>query len=389
MKRSMSAVVNLIFVSALLISACGQAKPPQMTTELTFWYPYPAGSVDEQALKAVLVQASIDLPQYKISALPIPLADIYKAFTSQVAVGGGPDMFLAPNDNLGSEASNYQIANITNLVKGKLDDYAPLSVESMSTGNEIYGIPESLNAVVLWYNKTDLSEPPKTTDELKNLMAGGTPIGISFSCDLYWGFFSAFGGKVFDKNNNFVTDQGSGMVDAMAYLNNLYQLAKKNNWPRSDTDSLVPFTEGQIIAVSNGSWAMNDYKNALGDKLGVVSLPPGPKGPALPLLGVDGYYFNPNSQKQQAAIDVALYLTGKSAEKILMDQAGHVPAIATATVTDPLIKNLQDAFKNSMVRPQNATLDKYWANFCNPDQIFEKGVKPAAWVEAATAAARK
>ena len=109
----------------------------------------------------------------------------------------------------------------------------------------------------------------------------------------------------------------------------------------------------------------------------------------MPLLGVDGYYINPNSQNKQGAIDVALYLTGKVAEQIMMDQAGHVPAISGVTVTNPLIQSLIDAFKTSIVRPQDAQLDKYWANFCGPDQIFEKGVTPQAWITAATAAAKK
>ncbi len=179
------------------------------------------------------------------------------------------------------------------------------------------------------------------------------------------------------------------MVDAMTYLNDLYQIAKKNNWPKTDSDGLAPFQEGKIVGITNGNWAMGDYQKALGANLAVAPLPAGPKGPSKPLLGVDGYYINPNSQNKQAAIDVALYLTGKAAEQIMMDQAGHVPAISGVNITNPLIQSLVDAFKTSIVRPQDAQLDKYWANFCGSDQIFEKGVTPAAWVKTATDAAKK
>jgi maltose-binding protein MalE len=72
-----------------------------------------------------------------------------------------------------------------------------------------------------------------------------------------------------------------------------------------------------------------------------------------------------------------------------MMKAGHVPAITTATVTDPLLQGLQDAFKNGYVRPQVPELGLYWSNFCGSDQIFEKGVDPATWVQEATAAANK
>jgi maltose-binding protein MalE len=103
---------------------------------------------------------------------------------------------------------------------------------------------------------------------------------------------------------------------------------------------------------------------------------------------VDGYYINPNSQNKAAAIEVALYLTGAKAEALMM-KAGHVPAITTASVTDPLLQGLQAAFKNGYVRPQVTQLGLYWSNFCGMDQVFEKGVDPATWVKDATAAANK
>jgi arabinogalactan oligomer/maltooligosaccharide transport system substrate-binding protein len=363
--------------------------PAVAQTEVTFWHAYGTGSAEETALTAVLAKAAVDLPQYKINVLQVPFNDIYNKYSTDVAAGGGPDMFVAPNDNLGSESRASLIADLTDLLKGKLGDYAPLSVEGMTVGGKIFGVPESLKAVEFWYDKSKLATPPATTDDLLNMEKAGTAVGISFSCYHYWGFYSAFGGSVFDDKFNFITDQGTGMVDAMTYLNELYQIGKKNAWPLTDADGLAPFQEGKIVAITNGNWAMGDYQKALGANLAVAPLPAGPKGASKPLLGVDGYYINPNSQNKQGAIDVALYLTGKTAEQIMMDQAGHVPAITTVSITNPLIQSLVDAFKTSIVRPQDAQLDKYWANFCGPDQIFEKGVTPEAWITAATAAAKK
>ena len=419
MKRPMFVLASIMIVATMVLSACGATPtaapataapataapataapvpvlvatntpaPTIAQTEVTFWHAYGTGSAEETALTAVLAKAAIDLPQYKINVLQVPFNDIFNKYSTDVAAGGGPDMFVAPNDNLGSESRGSLIADITDLVKGKLGDYAPLSVEGMTVGGKIYGVPESLKAVEFWYDKSKLATPPATTDDLKKLMEGGTAIGISFSCYHYWGFYSAFGGQVFDNNFKFTTDQGTGMVDAMTYLNDLYQIAKKNSWPKTDSDGLAPFQEGKIVAITNGNWAMGDYQKALGDNLAVAPLPAGPVGPSKPLLGVDGYYINPNSQNKQGAIDVALYLTSKVAEQIMMDQAGHVPAITTVNITNPLIKSLSEAFKTSIVRPQDAQLDKYWGNFCGSDQIFEKGVTPEAWVKTATAGATK
>ena len=386
MKRTLFVLISVMMVASMLLTACGTPAPTKPT--VTFWHAYGTGSAEEVALTAVLAQAAIDLPDITINVLQVPFNDIYNKYTTDVAAGGGPDMFVAPNDNLGDEARAGLIADITDLVNGKLNDYAPLSIEGMSTGGKIYGIPESLKAVVFWYNKSLLATPPATTADLQALMESGTPIDISDSCYHVWGFYGSFGGQIFDSNWKVIADQGTGIVDAMTYLNALYQIEKTAGWPKTDSDGLAPFQEGSIAAITNGNWAMGDYQSALGDKLGVAPLPAGPGGKASPMLGVDGYYINPNSQNKDAAIQVALYLTGASAETKMME-AGHVPAITTATITNPLLQSLQAAFADGYVRPQVPQLGNYWSNFCGMDQVYEKGVAPALWVSEGTANANK
>ncbi len=355
---------------------------------MTFWHAYGTGSAEEVALAAVLEQAAVDLPQYKINVLQVPFNDIFNKYRTDVAAGGGPDMFIAPNDSLGDDARAGLIADITDLAAGKLGDYSQLSIDGMSVEGKLYGIPESLKAVVFWYNTDLLATPPATTDELKALMEGGTEVAISYGCYHHFGFFGSFGGKVFDENWKVIADQG-GVAEAMTYLNELYQISKANGWPKNDSDGLAPFSEGTAAAITNGNWAMGDYRKALGDKLAVAPLPAGPGGPAAPFLGVDGFYFNPNSTNMDAALEVALYLTGKSAQETMMNEAGHVPANTTVTVTDPLIQGLLDAFSTGYIRPQVPQLGLYWSNFCGTDEVFEKGTPAADWVSTATANANK
>jgi len=414
MKKNLLAAISLLLIATFALAACAPAavateapvaatdvpaaatdvpaaatEVPAAPVEVTIWHAYGTGSAEETAFAKVLAQAAIDLPQYKINVLQVPFNDIFNKYSTDVAAGGGPDMFIAPNDNLGDEARAGLIADITDLAAGKLGDYAPLSVDGMSTDGKLYGIPESLKALAFWYNKDMLPTPPATTDELKALMEGGTAISISYGCYHQFGFYGAFGGQIFDENWKVVADQGTGVVDAVTYLNDLYQISLKNSWPRNDSDGLAPFTEGKVAAITNGNWAMGDYKAALGDKLGVAPLPAGPAGPATPMLGVDGFYFNPNSADLNAALDVALYLTGTASQTTMMNEAGHVPANTTVTVSDPLIQSLLAAFTTGYVRPQVAQLGLYWSNFCGTDDVFLKGIAPAEWVATGTAAANK
>ena len=415
MKKSLFVVFSLLLISAFVLSACGGAAPEEAPVEeagvveeeapaaeeevaeveeeapevieITFWHAYGTGSAEETAMTALLEQAAVDMPQYKISALQIPFDDIYNKYRTDVASGAGPDMFIAPNDSLGDDARAGLIADITALADGKLGDYAPLAVEGMSVEGALYGVPESLKAVAFWYNTDLMPEPPATTDELQAMMEDGTPVAISFGCYHHWGFYGSFGGQIFDDNWKVVA--GDGVADSMDYLNGLYQISVENSWPKNDGDGLAPFTEGTVAAITNGNWAMGDYKAALGDKLAVAPLPAGPGGVANPLLGVDGYYFNPNSANLEAALEVALYLTGADAQTMMMDDAGHVPALTTVEVTDPLMLGLLEGFGNAYVRPQVPELGLYWSNFCGTDQVFEAGVSADEWVAEATANANK
>lgn len=395
MKKLLWSAMSLFVVAALVLTACTPAATPAATSEptkaaveVTFWHAYATGSAEETAMAKLVEQAGKDLPHIKINVLQIPFGDIFNKYRTDVAAGGGPDMFIAPNDSMGDDARAGLIADITSLVEGKLSGYSQLSIDGMTLDGKIYGVPESLKAVALYYNKELLPNPPKTTDELKALMESDTPISVSFGCYHHWGFYNAFGGKIFDENWNFVADQG-GVADAFAYLNDLYQVAVEKGLPKNDGDAAAPFREGKIAMTTNGNWALGDYKTALGDKLGVVPLPAGPAGPAAPLLGVDGFYLNPNSANKDAAIELALYLTNKNSQTVMMNEAGHVPARSDVEVTDPLLKGFADAFQTAQFRPQVPEMGKYWANFCGDSEVFEKGVPPEEWVKTATENAKK
>ena len=410
MKKSILLLVSLMLVFSLVLAACGAQEEPVVVVEeemeaekpeeemaeeeaaaepieVTFWHAYGTGSAEEIALGKVLEMAAADMPQYTINVLQIPFNDIFNKYRTDVAAGGGPDMFIAPNDSMGDDARAGLIADVTALAEGKFDNYAPLAVGGMTVEGAIYGVPESLKAVALWYNKDLLPEPPATTADLLALMEGGTPVSISFGCYHHWGFFGAFGGEIFDADWNVVA--GDGVADAMSYLNDMYQISKENGWPKNDSDGLAPFTEGTMAAITNGNWAKGDYETALGDALGVAPLPAGPGGAANPLLGVDGFYFNPNSQNMEAAFEVALYLTSPAVQKIMMDEGGHVPARVDVEVTDPLYLGLLEAFSTAYVRPQVPELGLYWSNFCGTDEVFEVGTTAADWVALATENANK
>ena len=395
MKKSLLSIISILLIAAFALTACAPAAPAATAAPaaapitVTFWHAYGTGSAEEAALTKVLAQAAIDMPQYKINVLQIPFADIFNKYRTDVAAGSGPDMFVAPNDSLGDDARAGMIADITSLSKDKLTGVSQLGIDGMTLDGKLYGIPESLKALTLWYNKSMMPTPPKTWDDVLKAMQAGTPISLNYGCYQVYGLYTAFGGNIFDAKWKVVADQG-GVVDTFKFLNTAYQVQKKAGWAMNDSDGLAPFSEGKLAAIMNGNWAMADYQKGLGDKLATVQLPAGPSGVSKPMLGVDGYYINPNSKNKEAAIAVALYLSNAKSQTTMMNEAGHVPVRTDVTITDPLIKSLVDAFNvGATVRPQVKQLGNYWSNFCSSDSIFEKGIDPAKFVTDATTAANK
>jgi arabinogalactan oligomer/maltooligosaccharide transport system substrate-binding protein len=347
--------------------------------ELTIWYSYEPGMAEETAFINVVKQVREKYPTYTIRLLRVPYTEIFSKYREEVAAGKGPDMFIAPNDDLGNDARNGLIADITDLTEGKLNGVDERAIQGMSVDGKIYGIPESYKAVTLWYNKSMLSEPPATTDDLKALMENGTPVAIPYNCYHYFGFFGSFGGQLFDENWKFTADQG-GFVEALTYLKELYKLSSSNEWPKDDAEGLNDFRLGKMAAFIDGNWHMGDFKNALGGNLAVAPLPAGPGGPAAPFLGVDGFYINPNSQLKDVAVEVALSFTSQTSQTIMMEKAGHVPIRTELTITDSLINGLLEAFQTGYIRPQVAQMNNYWSNFCSTNDIFELDAPIEDWV---------
>lgn len=356
--------------------------------EITIWYVYDSGSAEETVLANLLENAQTDLPDYRIHVLRIPFGQFNQQYQDEVRKGGGPDLLIAPNDNLGELVRNHQLMDITDLTAGRLDGYTQAAIEGMSLDGRLYGVPESFKAVAFWYNKNLLPSPPATTDELSALMESGKEVIVTYNCFYQYGFYSAFGGRIFDDNWKFIADQG-GVADALTYLNGLYAISKKNNWYTSADSSVGQFVNAGAVATIDGNWNMGEFKRGLGERLSVAPLPAGPGGAAAPLLGVDGYYVNPNSPDPQGAVEVALYLTSKDAQTLAARKAGHVPVRSDSSVSDPLVLSLMEIFKNATVRPQVPQMSAYWTNFCSTNEIFEMGARPSDWVKQATSNANR
>lgn len=126
------------------------------------------------------------------------------------------------------------------------------------------------------------------------------------------------------------------------------------------------------------------------DKVGVATMPKGPKDNAGPLTGLDGWYINVNSKNQASAVALALFLANKDGQTVYANVAGDPPARTDVSPTDPNVKAFADAASAGIPRPQSAELDNFWTPFGDAaTKIFEGTATPKDAISAACTAMNK
>src|SRR4030067_553755 len=183
MSKKIFTLLSFLLITTMLLAACTPAAPttPEATEapevvvteappepkgpsgEVTLWHAYQTGSAEESTLAELIANAQAAFPDLTINVLQIPFSEIFDKYQTEVAAGGGPDMFVAPNDDLGNWARGGLVLELDTYRAGKLDKTSTVGVEGMTVDGKLYGVPESAKAVALYYNTSLVDTPPTTT----------------------------------------------------------------------------------------------------------------------------------------------------------------------------------------------------------------------------------
>ncbi len=372
-------------------SGAPSEAPAALEGSLEIWHTYASGAgTEKDTYDAIVADIQTKNPDLKITTTVqnfFGAGNIFDKYALEAQTGGGPDLFIVPNDSEGAQVRQNLLQPLDELAAGKLDGFAQLSIDGCTVDGKLYCIPESLKAVGMYYDKTAVPTPPTTTDELLQMQKDGK-IKAGFSQGSYhnFGFWAAFGGKLMDDTGKCVADT-TGVDKALQLFKDLK--AAGAGYYLDYAKFADAFNQGQLNVIVDGPWASGGYAKALGDKLAVAALPAGPSGPSQPLTGTDGWFINPNSENQELAVAVALLISTEY-EQQFVDKSGHIPALESATISDPITKGFAEAVANGFPRPQVKQLDNFWTNFDNAlNAVLDKGTDPAAAVTAACAAMNK
>ncbi len=396
-------VASLVLGATIVVAACTGAATPTPSTvttpapgasqapateaplsgELTVWHAYGSsgGGAEFKAFSRLIERFQVENPGVKIKALDVPFNDIFTKFQTESAAGGGPDMFIAPNDPFGDMVRGGFLVDLTGKIDDALANTSDVAIAGSTVDGKIYMVPESLKAVAMYYDADKVASPPKTTAELLAFVQGGGKVGIIDGAYFGWGFYNGFGGKIFDETGKCAATANSGVADGIKFVADLKAAGALVDADYGKVNDA--FLNGEIDVILNGNWTLGDYKAAR-PALAVAPVPAGPAGVSATMTGVDGWYINASGKNQDLAIEVATWLTNQSSQEVEVDVAGHVPANKNISIIDPLVASFAEAIYAGDARPQTAEFGKYWDPFGNAwREILDKGTDPAAAVATA------
>jgi arabinogalactan oligomer/maltooligosaccharide transport system substrate-binding protein len=365
-----------------------------LSGSITVWEAYGAsGSAEKDAFDTMVAAVKSANPGLNVTVLDVPFDQLFNKFETEAAAGGGPDLYIAPNDSLPKEARAGLLKDLSSMSSELMA--APYSISQTAitadtVDGKLYAIPESMKAVALFYRTDLLPTPPTTTDDWLTAVKT-TPLGLVYGANgggayYQWGFYGAFGGKILADDGTCAATANTGVADSMKFLTDFK--AAGGILYQNDTDAKTDFLSGKIAGFIDGPWQTGDLSKALGDKLAVAPGPSGPGGAFSPMAAPDGFYINDSSANPDLAIAFALQMLGQ--EQTFMDKAGHIPASTALTPTDPITLGFAQQVATGFARPTAKELDNYWTPFGNAiASVVEKGTDPTQAVSDACAAMNK
>jgi arabinogalactan oligomer/maltooligosaccharide transport system substrate-binding protein len=219
------------------------------------------------------------------------------------------------------------------------------------------------------------------------MVKDGKKIAINQNAYHSFGFLTgAFGGTLLNANGVCVANQG-GFAPALQFLKDLKAAGASFNTDDSVSNQL--FTDGAVDMTIQGPWKLGDFRDKLGDNLGVAKMPAGPAGAATPLAGVDYWYVNPNipDKQKKLAVAVAMYLFGPKGAQLYSDVARSPMVTLGVKAASERVQTFADAAEAGFPRPQSTEFGNYWGPFGTAiNEVLNDEADPVTAVQKATQA---
>ncbi len=408
MKRSYSILFVISMVLVLLTTACGGSTGGGSTSSnapqtVTIWDGWASNYV---APKQAIFQAYMKLhPNVTIKLVNIPQNIIQKSLTA-VRANNGPDIVAWVDDSLGEMVDSKTVISMDQYISQSYvnSTYTKAASQAVQFNGHIWGVPETVEAVTIMYNKklVKASDLPTTTDQMlafaKNYQqAHPGQYGIVWPTqDAYYNaaWFYGFGGYYVkpDGTVGLNTPQATAAGNFIASFRSY--LPKQLDGPTAS----ALFGEGKAAAIIDGPWAYSQYAQKNNIDVGFATLPmvaSNSNTPGTPFVGVKSLWVTKNAKDPALDADILKFYTNYQNQLSMIKSTGEIPANVQA-LQDPSVKNhaaiagIANQVQYGTPLPNTPYMSALWTPVANAlISIWTGAQEPAAALASAQSAAVK
>ncbi len=342
-------------------------------TELTFWGDW--GGEGQKQFETMV--DAFNKSQDKIHVKYVLQQDMITKFLTSATNGGTPDVLFWDR----WRTSLYAPKNVLHPVDEYLtrdgiseDDFYSESLRELSYDDKLYGLPLTVDARALFYNKKLLAEaglqPPTTWDELEaaatkltkwngnKLETAGFSMG---DLGLFNMYLQQAGGTMLteDGKTNFNNEQGKQVLEFWDRLMNKDKVYKVG-FELGLGEGQDAFVTGKVAMLYSGPWMLSTY-NKYGKDLdyGIVPPPAGPNGDKGSVMGGFGLVIPEGSKHKEEAWEFIKWWTANKDNALLwaktsLNLPGYKPSMEDPFFKDdPKWQPFLETWEFAKVRPNH------------------------------------
>ncbi len=345
-----------------------EPSPAPLSVNLTVWHSW--GVEEEALLRGMLQSYQQRHPGVTVRLRRVPVESIATEYEEAVTTGEGPDLLIGRSHWIGPLAQRQTIVPLSDLLPVEYwQSFYPFALEGVKSGGQLYAVPYAAETVALYYNRDYVGTPPTTTNRLLELASTWTSpeqAGLAFPLSFYTtvGYLYAFGGQLLDGTGRPALDT----VEFRAWLDWLQQVRESPGVvaPDSYGEADARFKGGSVAMLVNGSWALADYRRALGsDRLGVALLPMLDQTQSWPspLVGYHVLMVNPGrmAEHPQDVLELLRFLGGPECQGALAANFSTIPTWQAIDLSSaPLLAAFEQQAGMGRPRPVTAREQLLW-----------------------------
>lgn len=348
MKRSYSILLLTCILLELFMVACGSPSnsgtgSTNQKETVTIWDGWAGNYL---APKQAIFNAYMKLhPNVTIKLVSVSQNLIQKSITA-VRANNGPDIIAWVDDSLGELVDSHTVIPMDQYISQSFvnSTYTKAAAQAVQFNGHVWGVPETVEAVTIMYNKKliSASQLPKTTDQMlafEKSYGQQHPgqYGIVWPTqDPYYNaaWFYGFGGYYVKPNGTV----GLNTPQATAAGNFIASFRPYLPKQLDGTTASSLFTEGKAAAIIDGPWAYANY--ATKADVGFATLPTVPSNnntPGMPFVGVKSLWVSKNAKDPSLDASILKFYTDYQNQVNMIKQTGEIPANLQA-LNDPAVK---------------------------------------------------